>query len=164
MQGSQWLRRTVALAVLDCVTSEKHDSVDSCMADEYPKKREHIEVLFTDLCEAGSMKMIENGPLYDDEGFRLWGLHRGSATINEIEIDVGIMFEARPNEAIRNKLLFDTIVHEKIHFEDWSDNKVHDMKHEVVAKDAADILKELKEFLLGPSIDWSQKKEVFLVL
>ena len=35
--------------------------------------------------------------------------------------------------------------HEKIHFEDWSDNKVLDMKHEVVAEDAANIIDELKK-------------------
>ena len=84
----------------------------------YPETNKHLGVLTEDQTTQGTGEMTENGPLYDDQGRQLWGTHLGSPTVNRLAVDVGVMEELLASETDKNRRLADTIVQEKIHWED----------------------------------------------
>ena len=126
-----------------------------CMKDYYPETYRHIGVLTRNQTTQGTGEMTEDGPLYAN-GVPSWGIHEGSSTVNRIKIDVGRMV----NESDREDLLADTIVHEKIHWEDWEDNNNHDILHSDVETRAGKIVEELSTYLSSCSIDWTQQRSI----
>ena len=88
----------------------------------------------------------------------------GSATVNRMEVDVGVMEELLPSETDKNRRLADTIVHEKIHWQDWADDNDLDIHHDVVETRAAEIVEELSAFLSTCYTDWEQQRSIVYVL
>jgi len=160
LEKASCLRSAVNQAEAECLFADPsfpwpNPNHEQCMKNYYPETNRHLSVLTRDQTTLGTGEMTEDGPL-NANGQPSWGIHEGSSTVNRIKIDVGRMV----NESDREVLLADTIAHEKIHWEDWDDNNVHDIPHNIVEARAADIADELSTFLASCSIDWTQQQSI----